>query len=615
MNRKIIESRFFLLIVSFIMLFLGGLYVLQTWNNDLQTISSQALKVAQTAEAAFPKDIMSKLNVDSTDLEKPEYLYLKTSLMSIAKVDKDIRFAYIYVKKGDKLYFAADSESPASKDYSPPGQELTAADPQDFKPFIDGQPLITTPLTDQWGRWVSVLVPIKNIDTNEVTGIFGVDYPADNWDKVAVFHTLQIGLIVLLLFILAINILVIINNNLKIRDAEKNYHSFFEAIEDIVVIGDKNGKIIYCNAVTVRKLGFTQKELLSKKMLDLNPKNKQKEAEQVFSDMLSGKLDYFPLSLERKSGTLLPVEIRVWAGKWNGQDCIFEVSKDLSIEQEALQKFNKIFDSNPNLMAVSSISEGKLTDVNKAFCDKLGYSKDELIGKTSQELKLFVQPEKQALVFTELKKNGSVQDIELQIKTRSGRVLDGIFSGEVIDIHGKNYYLTVMVDQTERKIINDKLQNIIAGANAGTWEWDVQTGEMVLNERWAEIVGYSLDELKPISIKTWQDLMHPDDWVRSNELMQSHFRREVENYSFDCRMKHKNGSWVWVYSSGKVTEWDKEGKPIKMFGTNIDITETKMAAEEILKKNQDLERMNKLMVGRELKMKEMKEEIEKLKNK
>ena len=72
-----------------------------------------------------------------------------------------------------------------------------------------------------------------------------------------------------------------------------------------------------------------------------------------------------------------------------------------------------------------------------------------------------------------------------------------------------------------------RLQSIIAGTNIGTWEWNVQSGATVFNERWAEIIGYRLDELAPIDINTWLSHAHPDDLEQSGELLQAHFRGET----------------------------------------------------------------------------------------
>lgn len=142
--------------------------------------------------------------------------------------------------------------------------------------------------------------------------------------------------------------------------------------------------------------------------------------------------------------------------------------------------------------------------------------------------------------------------------------------------------MAIIQDVTERKkteqTLNEsrtRLEMALKGAKAGMWDWNVQTGETVFNDRWAEIAGYSLHELEPISIKTWIGLCHPDDLKRSNDRLQQHFSGETEFYTCEARMKHKNGSWVWVIDQGKVMEWDENGNPIRMFGTHLDITKQK----------------------------------------
>lgn len=130
-----------------------------------------------------------------------------------------------------------------------------------------------------------------------------------------------------------------------------------------------------------------------------------------------------------------------------------------------------------------------------------------------------------------------------------------------------------LADTTQRLADErERLKNILAGTHAGTWEWNVQTGETIFNERWAEIVGYRLDELQPVSIDTWLQLTHPDDCAISNAALDRHFRGEVPYYDIDARMRHKDGHWVWVRDRGAVRSWTPEGKPEWMFGTHIDIT-------------------------------------------
>lgn len=123
--------------------------------------------------------------------------------------------------------------------------------------------------------------------------------------------------------------------------------------------------------------------------------------------------------------------------------------------------------------------------------------------------------------------------------------------------------------QQERANVED----VIKGANLGTWRWNVQTGETIFNERWADILGYTLDELAPVSINTWLTLCHPDDLKISGELLERHFLGKLEHYECHCRMQHKSGEWVQVYARGRVNSFTPDGKPLWMSGTHSDISE------------------------------------------
>jgi len=126
-----------------------------------------------------------------------------------------------------------------------------------------------------------------------------------------------------------------------------------------------------------------------------------------------------------------------------------------------------------------------------------------------------------------------------------------------------------------------RLQEIIRGTNVGTWEWDIQTGELQLNERWAEMIGYTLDELTPVTIDNWRKLAHPDDLEQSDRSLKKHFSGELDYYECESRMRHKNGQWIWVLDSGKVVEWSKQGQPLRASGTHADITERKLTEEKL----------------------------------
>lgn len=139
-----------------------------------------------------------------------------------------------------------------------------------------------------------------------------------------------------------------------------------------------------------------------------------------------------------------------------------------------------------------------------------------------------------------------------------------------------------------------RAQSIIEGTQVGTWEWNVQTGETVFNERWANICGYTLAELEPVAIQTWLDLAHPDDLADSKQRLNEHFSGNTAEYDFRCRMRHKEGHWVWVHDRGKVLEWTRDGLPLKMYGTHADITREMETLQRMEQQNRALAILNEL---------------------
>jgi len=143
--------------------------------------------------------------------------------------------------------------------------------------------------------------------------------------------------------------------------------------------------------------------------------------------------------------------------------------------------------------------------------------------------------------------------------------------------------------EKQLRLQSRSLSEVIWGADIGTWNWNIKTGETVFNERWAGMLGYTLDELAPITIDTWIKLVHPDDAIHANELLAKCFTGESEIYTLEARMRHKNGEWAWVSTRGRVIEWAADGEPLVMSGTHVEITERKQAQEEILGLNTSLE--------------------------
>lgn len=132
-----------------------------------------------------------------------------------------------------------------------------------------------------------------------------------------------------------------------------------------------------------------------------------------------------------------------------------------------------------------------------------------------------------------------------------------------------------------------RLASIIEGTGVGTWEWNVQGGQMRFNEHWARLFGLSLQEIGQGSIETWRARVHPDDLQRSIELMKLHYSGATPAFECELRMRHSDGHWVWVLDKGRITRRGSDGSPQWMFGIDMDITQRK-EQEQTLRHSEQL---------------------------
>jgi PAS domain S-box-containing protein len=149
------------------------------------------------------------------------------------------------------------------------------------------------------------------------------------------------------------------------------------------------------------------------------------------------------------------------------------------------------------------------------------------------------------------------------------------FQGYLVDI-SQTMFMKEEILETK-----NRLEFVIDGARLGTWDWNVVTGDVIFNERWAEIIGYSLDEIEP-NLSTWEKIVHPDETEEIMRILTDHLEGRTSVYKSEHRLRHKSGKWIWALDVGKVFERDAEGNPLRAVGIHLDITENKEAARALL---------------------------------
>ncbi len=106
----------------------------------------------------------------------------------------------------------------------------------------------------------------------------------------------------------------------------------------------------------------------------------------------------------------------------------------------------------------------------------------------------------------------------------------------------------------------------------GSWDWDIKTGHVIFNERWANIRGYQLKEIRPHE-SALKNGIHPDDFPAYHAALVAHLENKPPFFLAEYRIRNRSGSWVWIMNRGTVIKRDSEGHPLRMAGIEMDITE------------------------------------------
>ena len=157
---------------------------------------------------------------------------------------------------------------------------------------------------------------------------------------------------------------------------------------------------------------------------------------------------------------------------------------------------------------------------------------------------------------------------------------------QIFELQKKSYDLGISKKLFEEK--SNRFSNIIEASNVGTWEWNLDSGEIVFNEKLAEMLGYSLEELQPATKETLRNKMHRSDLKGAKQKLADYFNGVTDFYTCEYRLRHKKGNWVWILDRGRALKWDEKGIPLLMFGTHTDITLRKVASEKLTDLNKRL---------------------------
>ncbi len=173
------------------------------------------------------------------------------------------------------------------------------------------------------------------------------------------------------------------------------------------------------------------------------------------------------------------------------------------------------------------------------------------------------------------------------------RISNGVY--KVIEKNEMQLLMTnESLEERMREVVESskRLELIVKGAHLGTWDWNIETGALIVNERWVEMLGYTLDEIKP-DLSTWENLVHPEEKEEISRQLTDHLEGRTALFMTEYRLRHKSGKWIWILDVGKVFERDGKGNANHALGIHLDISAQKEAEKQKRKLSSQKEQLKK----------------------
>ena len=268
---------------------------------------------------------------------------------------------------------------------------------------------------------------------------------------------------------------------------------------------DEDGRFLAWNRSIEEITGRSAEEVAAAHPLDFfADEEKPLVAQAIQSAFTQGRATVEACVLA-KDGTAVPYFFSGIGADLDGRPGVIGVGIDIAERKRAEdslrkgeEKFRKAFDVNPGAANINRISDGMYVSINPGFTRIMGYTADEVIGRTSLELNIWENPEDRARMVEELSRQGVVSELEARFRDKDGRLHDGLMSAAVIDIEGVPHVITITQDATERKQAEEKLHlaaSVFTYAREGIMITAADATIIDVNDAFTRITGYRREEV------------------------------------------------------------------------------------------------------------------------
>jgi len=394
-----------------------------------------------------------------------------------------------------------------------------------------------------------------------------------------------------------------------IEDISNQYRRIFNELGDAYVQIDLTYRLALVNPASIKLFGYqTTDEMigLSVNELFIEPDELDKISAQLENnDRMLG----FGCQFARKDGSSFwgSLNVQFVHDKSGKRSSIEGVIRDISDQRRSETeirsseaKFKAAFMTGADTFYWATLKEGRILEINDSFESFFGYTREEVIGKTSLELNLYYDPEDRARLVSELQKKGIVRSLEVKGRKKDGTIIIVSMSISKVELNHEQYVLGILRDITDQKKtqqtivdLNQSLHKLsermvlaTRSARLGIWDWDVINNELIWDDGMYDLYHVHREDFSG-AYEAWILQVYPEDKDRADKAIQSALTGE-KDYDLEFRIIWPDGSIHTVHATGQVF-FDHNGRPLRMVGINRDITQSKLLEQNLydsLERNQ-----------------------------